>query len=26
LSTNALKVLEESNKPKLDHFLNQILR
>lgn len=26
LSTNALKVLEERNKPKLDHFLNQILR
>ena len=26
LSSNALKVLEESNKPKLDHFLNQILR
>ena len=26
LSANALKVLEESNKPKLDHFLNQILR
>jgi len=26
LSSNALKVIEESNKPKLDHFLNQILR
>ena len=26
LSSSALKVLEESNKPKLDHFLNQILR
>ena len=26
LSANALKVLEESDKPKLDHFLNQILR
>ena len=26
LSDNSLKVLEETNKPKLDHFLNQILR
>ena len=26
LSANQLKVLEENNKPKLDHFLNQILR
>ena len=26
LSTNQMKVLNESNKPKLDHFLNQILR
>ena len=26
LSGNHLKVLEESNEPKLDHFLNQILR
>ena len=26
LSSNQLNVLEESNKPKLDHFLNQILR
>ena len=26
LSKNELKVLEESDNPKLDHFLNQILR
>ena len=26
LSTNTLKVLEESDNPKIDHFLNQILR
>tara|TARA_Y100001970_G_scaffold82132_1_gene103994 strand:+ start:11836 stop:12633 length:798 start_codon:yes stop_codon:yes gene_type:complete len=26
LSSNHLKVLEENNNPKLDHFLNQILR
>ena len=26
LSKNELKLLEESDNPKLDHFLNQILR